>query len=494
MFARSPSARRIVPVLAAALALVAAACTDPPTTGGSGGQVVEAGNGQVKLPECPLKALDDATGRTKVTMWYGGIGGPVEDTLQAMVKNFNASQDKVTIQASNQGASNAEVYRKFESAASANSKQLPDILYAENTQLQVLSDSNLILPAQSCMEADGYDEKQIIPAVRSAFSVGDVLYPGYMNVSSQVLYYNKAHFLKAGLDPEKPPQTLAEVHDAAVKLKKAGIPKPLSFKTSHAVFENWLSGEGVDVVNHSNGHDGRATAATFDTPEARANMEWLQKMNEEGLLNPFANTEGSIDHFLALVTQQSSMLIETSTASSTFAQAISGALTPEDVGSNFDASVIDKSQLVPGTGSFPGPKAAGKVHPGGSAFFIVNAGPKAEQAGAWEFMKFMLQPENAKAWHTKGGYLPTVKAVEDEPDVQKFWTDDLAGVLVKPAVDQLDEADPDDPGPLIGPYTDFTDYVQKAMEGVLFNHEAVGPALAKAQGQVTASLKRYAGT
>jgi hypothetical protein len=67
-------------------------------------------------------------------------------------------------------------------------------------------------------------------------------------------------------------------------------------------------------------------------------------------------------------------------------------------------------------------------------------------------------------------------------------------VLVKPAVDQLDRADPDNAGPLIGPYTDFTDDVQKAMEGVLFNHEAVGPALATAQEQVTASLKRYAGT
>jgi ABC-type glycerol-3-phosphate transport system substrate-binding protein len=105
----------------------------------------------------------------------------------------------------------------------------------------------------------------------------------------------------------------------------------------------------------------------------------------------------------------------------------------------------------------------------------------------------MLQPENAKAWHLDGGYLPIVKSVEDEPDVQKYWTDTLAGVLVKPAVDQLDEADPDQPGPLIGPYIDFADDVQKAMEGVVFNHEDIGPALADAQSQVTESLQRYAG-
>ena len=44
-------------------------------------------------------------------------------------------------------------------------------------------------------------------------------------------------------------------------------------------------------------------------------MELLQQMNDEGLLNVFANTEGGIDQYLALVTQDSSMLIETSTAS-----------------------------------------------------------------------------------------------------------------------------------------------------------------------------------
>jgi sn-glycerol 3-phosphate transport system substrate-binding protein len=491
MFARSP--RHIVPVLVAAAALVAAACSSPPTSGGNGGSAAVGGEGGGSLPECPVDALEGTSGRTEVTLWYGGIAGPVEDTLLKMVKDFNASQEKVEVVASNQGKSFSEVYRKFESAAAANSNQLPDVVMLENTQLQVLADGGLILPAPACMEADGYDPTEILAPVRSAFSIDDVLYPGYMNVTSQVLYYNKAHFLKAGLDPEKPPQTLDELHDAAVALKKSGIPKPLSFKVSATYFENWLSGEGVDVVNNDNGQDGLATEATFDTAEGKDVMEWLTKMDEEGLLNAFAPTEGSVDHYLALITQQSSMLMETSTASNTIAQAISGTLTPEDVGSNFDASVIDKSELVPGTGSFPGVSAPGHVHPGGSGFFIVNTSGKPEQAGSWQFLRFMLQPENAKAWHLDGGYLPIVKSVEDEPDVQKYWTDTLAGVLVKPAVDQLDEADPDQPGPLIGPYIDFADDVQKAMEGVVFNHEDIGPALADAQSQVTESLQRYAG-
>ena len=50
-----------------------------------------------------------------------------------MVDAFNASQDKVKVTASDQGSSFAEVYRKFESAASANIDQLPDVVMLENT-------------------------------------------------------------------------------------------------------------------------------------------------------------------------------------------------------------------------------------------------------------------------------------------------------------------------------------------------------------------------
>ncbi len=485
--------RKAVAVVLVAAGLMAAACSDPPTSGSGEAADVETGGGAA-LPECPLDALDDATGPVEVTLWYGGIGGVTKETMEHMVEAFNASQAKVHVSASDQGTSYAEVYRKFESAASANTDQLPDVVLLENTQLQVLADGGLILPAQSCMEAAGYDITNIEPAVRSAYSVDGVLYAGYANVSSQVLYYNKAHWVKAGLDPTAPPKTLEEIYEQAKKLKAAGVSdKPWAFKISATVFENWLSGDGIDVVNNNNGHDGQANEATFDSPEARDALALVKRMNDEGLVNVFASTEGGIDQYLALATQQSSMLIETSGAAVNIAEALGGNLTAADVGAEFDASLVDRTQLVPGTGPFPGLQSAGQVHPGGGGFFIVNTAPPEEQAGAWKFLEFMLQPENAKEWHLRGSYLPIVKTVADEPDVQAFWKDQVAGVLIKPAVDQLAAADPDEPGPLIGPYTDFTDNLENAIEGVLLSGDDVESALTTAQDEVTQSLERYAG-
>jgi sn-glycerol 3-phosphate transport system substrate-binding protein len=474
-----------------AAALVAAACSEPPTTGS--GNAVQIGPG-AELPECPLDALDEAKGPVEVNLWYGGLVGSTKVTMEDIVARFNASQDQVRVTANDQGAAYDEVLRKYESASSSSPDQLPDLIYLEDTQLQVMVDSGQVLPAQSCMEAAGYDLTDLEPVARSKYTVGDVLYPGYMNVSTPVLYYNKAHWVKAGLDPNDPPQTLDEIYTQAKALKDAGVSeKPLSFKADRWFFESWLTGVGEDIVNNGNGREAPATEATFDTPAADDLVGWLKKMNDEGLLNAFADTEGNIDQYLALATQQSSMLIETSTASATIADALGGNLTAAEAGVDFDTSVLDKTQLVPASAAMPGIEAAGKVFPTGGAFYILNTSEPAQQAASWKFLEYMLTPEIAKVWHLNGGYLPIVKAVEDDPQVQAFWRDDLAGTLLHTAVEQLSDADPDLPGPLIGPYVDEALAIENALDAVLFDNQDVDESLARAQDEVTQSLERYAG-
>jgi sn-glycerol 3-phosphate transport system substrate-binding protein len=485
--------RRRVGLTAAAVAaaMVAGACSEPPTTGS--GDAVATGDAG-RLPDCPLDAMDEATGPVEVNLWYGGLAGSTKAAMEDIVARFNASQDQVMLTANDQGAAYDEVFRKYESAASSSPNQLPDIIYLEDTQLQVMVDSGQVLPAQACMEAAGYDPTNLEPVARSKYTVGDVLYPGYMNVSTPVLYYNKAHWVKAGLDPNDPPQTLDEIYTQAKALKDAGVSeKPLSFKADRWFFESWLTGIGEDIVNNDNGREAPATEATFASPAADDLVGWLQKMNDEGLLNPFADTEGSIDHYLALATQQSSMLIETSTASATIADAWGGNLTAAEAGVDFDTSVLDKTDLVPASAAMPGIAAPGKVFPTGGAFYILNPSEPAQQAASWKFLEFMLQPQIAKVWHLNGGYLPIVKAVEDDPQLRAFWRDDLAGTLLHTAVEQLSDADPDLPGPLIGPYVDEALAIENALDAVLFDNQDVKESLARAQDEVTESLERYAG-
>jgi sn-glycerol 3-phosphate transport system substrate-binding protein len=331
--------------------------------------------------------------------------------------------------------------------------------------------------------------------VRSAFTVDDIFYPGYMNVSTPILYYNKSHWARAGLDPEDPPGTLEEVYEQARALRDAGVSdRPFVLKVSQNFFKNWVTAMGVEIVNEGNGRDGQPTEATFDTPETRELLEFLDRMNDEGLLNVYAATEGGINHYLALVQQESSMIIETSTASLTIRDALSGQISAADAGVDFDDSGIDASQLVPGAGPFPGMEEPGQVIPGGGLFYLLNTSDPAQQAGAWKFLRFMLEPENALQWHLQGGYLPVETSVSEQPEVQAFWEEDLGGLLLANGARQLEEADPDRPGPLIGPHVDYSDIVQRMMESILLDGADVDSALADAQAQLTESLERYAGT
>ncbi|MCU1498042.1 MAG: ABC-type sugar transport system, periplasmic component [Acidimicrobiales bacterium] len=486
--------RLAVPVLGASVALLAAACGPPPSSGVDQSKST-AKTTQKTLPKCPLDALKKAKGTVSVNLWYGGLGGATQATMEAMAKRFNASQDKIKVTANSQGASYDEVFRKYK-GASATPAQLPNVIYLEDTALGEMVDRGQVLPAEACMKADGYDVKQIQAAARASWSVNGVMWPGYINVSTPMLYFNKVHFRKAGLDPNKPPRTLDEIYKVAKVLKQKGVSsKPFVLSIKRWFFETWLGGIGQHLVNQDNGHAKPPTAATFDTPEARKMLRFLVKMKQEGLINLFPNTPGSIDHYLALISKppQSTMLLETSAASTTIRGALDGSITAADASGVGNLGVLDKQSLVPGGGAFPGISEPGKIHPSGGAFYILNTSAPAQQAASWKFLRFMLEPANAKEWYLNGSYQPIVKSVAAEPDVQKFWQKDVAGVLLKVAFDQFAAADPDQPGPLIGPYSDFTPIVEKALDSILLNGGDIDRTLASAQDAATKLLKDYNG-
>ena len=484
--------RRLLGVVATG-ALVLAACGSPPSTEGSGPGRTDGGEGGVDPATCPIDALAEADGPVEINLWFGGLVEPPVNVMTDLVEEFNASQDEVVVTADNQGVAYAEVMRKYR-GASATPAQLPDIIYLEDTTLGEMVDKGQVLPAEACMVADDYDLEQITASARAAYTVDDVFYPGYMNVSSPILYFNKAHLTEAGLDPAAAPTTLAEIEEVARTLKEKGVSdKPLSFLANQWFFNTWVVGAGDDIVNNDNGRSEPATEATFDTESALEVLTWLDRMNEDGLLNPFPRTDGSIDHYLAVVTEASSMIVETSTASGTIAAALGGEISASENGIDLDAAALSGANLVPASAQLPGVSAPGQVYASGGAFFMLNTGSDAEQAAAWEYMKFLLKPENAKRWHIEGGYIPVVKEAINDPEVLEFQRNELEGVLLKPSVEQLSAADPDRVSPLIGPNTDFEKIVQGAMERVLFEDADPAEALSQAEAEATALLEDYNG-
>ena len=64
---------------------------------------------------------------------------------------------------------------------------------------------------------------------------------------------------------------------------------------------------------------------------------------------------------------------------------------------------------------------------------------------------------------------------------------------MKVGYEQLALIDPERPGPLIGPYPEYTDIMRKTMESTARSGAAPQPALKKANGELNTELEQYYG-
>ena len=85
---------------------------------------------------------------------------------------------------------------------------------------------------------------------------------GSANPETDVLFYRRDAFAAAGLDPDSPPRTLDDLERDAQALKDAGASTPpIALAASSSLVENWLTGVGIDIVDHNNGHEKPASKA-----------------------------------------------------------------------------------------------------------------------------------------------------------------------------------------------------------------------------------------
>ena len=272
------------------------------------------------------------------------------------------------------------------------------------------------------------------------YTVEGTLWPMPFNVAGPLLYYDKAAFRKAGLDPEKPPTNLDEVRAAAQTLKDTGSVENagFGFKLDPWLFEQWIAIGGKTYVNNSNGRKARATTAQFDDKVGQKVFTWLDGMVRDGLAETNAyEGPSSTDNLLGIGTHSHAMTIDSTSALGTISQVLgSGQYADIELG------VAPMPAAVKGNGG---------VQVGGAALYIVNKSTPAEQEGAWRFAKFLNEPEQVATWSAATGYVPIVESAVDLPAVQQRWAE-LPGFKV--AYDQL-LTGPNNAataGPVIGDY------------------------------------------
>jgi sn-glycerol 3-phosphate transport system substrate-binding protein len=432
------------------------------------------------LPDCPVAAIDGVSEPVDITLWHG-LNVENEDAIQRITDEYNASQNRVHVQSENQGGYLETIDKFFQSTQD----DRPEIVMFVDYTTQQVIDSGTVIPTQACVEADGYDTSQIQPSTIAAYSAAGVQWGMPFNVSNPVLYYNRDMFEAAGLDPNRPPQSLEELRQYSQQLVDSGAATyGLAIESGSGsgggwYIEQWFANMGELYADNGNGRLAPATEVLYDGPRGVELLSYVQSLINDGLAVYVGDNAGGADQLLKMADSSApaAMALGSSAFLGTVISTLAGGLVPglgaEDIG----------------VGPMPGPVPPPTALVGGAAVYVTEGKSDAEAAAAWDFMKYMVSPEVQSLFATLTGYVPMRSdALEIEPAVSVYRDDPRYRV----AYDQLVKT-PDSPaslGPILGPQREIRSITANAVAEI-FNGGDVQSALTNAADQSNALLANY---
>jgi sn-glycerol 3-phosphate transport system substrate-binding protein len=409
-----------------------AACSSPPSS-----------THQKDTSSFPLGAAAAAKSKpAPVTMWHSMTSAELL-ALTSLTDRFNSSQSDVHVILVNQN-SYASTLAEYAKASAKGT--LPDLVQMDAMYLQTLVDGHRILPVQEAIEADQYDLSDFLPATIESFRISDSIWAMPFNCSVQVMYYDKAAFKRAALDPDSPPSDMTAMIDASTKIVRHGTETyGMSLKTAIAALDQWIALGGQTVVNNANGRNARATAVTLSSTGGSVVFDWLSEMFKSKLAQ--AVPDGSYNNLLAIGNQVAPMTIDSSSSLGTVTQILEH--------SDVELAIAPVPRLLPASSGGGPISQSGGLH-------IVHGSSPARIDGSWQFVKFLSEANSQATWAAATGFIPVRRSASQMRAVTSAW-DASPGFRV--AYEQLSSA-PATPAastPVVGVASEMISAFESAM-------------------------------
>lgn len=229
--------------------------------------------GFVAMGLAPARADQvSADGKVHVTYWEKWVGFEAA-AMQAVVDRFNASQDRIVVEF----LSISTVDRKTIVATAGGDP--PDLAGLWTQNIAQFADAGALTPLDDFVRRDGSTPDawldRYYPVYGRLCTHAGRIYAGITTPAVLALHWNKTLFREAGLDPERPPATLAEFDAYARKLTKrdpkTGALTQMGFLPKEPgwwpwIFYRWFGGQLFD--------GDRITLAT--DPRNLAALHWVR--------------------------------------------------------------------------------------------------------------------------------------------------------------------------------------------------------------------------
>lgn len=409
-----------------------------------------------------------AAPKVKITLWHAMGGARYEAITKGIAEAFNKAYPDYEVEPLFTG-SYAETLTKAIAAIRAGNP--PDIVQVYEVGTQTMIDSGAIIPVTDLAPPGAIDFDDYIQPILRYYTVRGKLYSMPFNSSTAILYYNKDAFRKAGLDPERPPRTFAEVEEMGHKLIASGAAKAaITFGWPAWIFEQMFAYHNQLYADNDNGRTARATRVLFDGDFGRMVASRWAQWAKQGLLM-YGGREYAPNR--AFLSGEVAMLIQSTSQVSTIEQA---------------------ARFQVGTAFLPRLEGQpeGKSVVGGASLWVINkrGRTQAERDAIVAFLKFLNEPAQTVQWHKDTGYFPAtetaVKLLE-----QEGWFARHPNYATAFRQIQLGPDTPATRGVLLGNFVQIRDIVDTALERIFSGRLTPEAALAEAAQQANKVLEDY---
>ncbi|MCD6043309.1 MAG: transporter substrate-binding protein [Burkholderiales bacterium] len=404
-----------------------------------------------------------AQGKTELTFYYPiAVGGPLTKVIDGYAAGFEKEHPNIKVNAVYAGNYDDTRIRALAAHKAGQPAQL-SVLFS--IDLYELLEQDLIVPFDDMAKTDADKAwlKSFYPALMTNGTYKGKTYGIPFQRSTIVLYWNKAAFKDAGLDPEKPPTNWNEMRDMAAKLVKKdggnvtrwGVMVP-STGYPYWMFQAFARQNGQDLMSP----DG--TRTNFTHPDVVNALQYWVDLGRKHNVMPAGTVEwGTLRQ--NFIEGKTAMMWHTT-----------GNLT----------AVKDSAKFPFGVTMLPASKQPGSPTGGGNWYLFKKSTPQ-EREAAFQFIKWITAPERAADWSIATGYVAVSPAAYETPKLKSYVSEFPPAAVAR---DQFKFATPE-------LSTFQTGRVRKALDdaiqAALTGSKTPAEALKTAQGESERLLKPY---
>ncbi|MFN6978653.1 MAG: ABC transporter substrate-binding protein [Gemmobacter sp.] len=391
------------------------------------------------------------------------VGGPVTAIIDEYAATFNAANPGIKVTPVYTGSYQDTIARTLTQIRGGESPAMAVLL---STDTFTLYDEDVLVALDdlATTDADRAMLTDFFPAFLANGQVDGKVWSLPFQRSTPVIYWNKAAFAEAGLDPEVPPATWDEMVEMGKKLVKrdgSGNVTRWGVRIPTAGFPYWLF-QGLTTPNGAILANAEGNRTFFDAPEVIEALEYLVSLSRDhGIMAPGVIEWGATPQ--AFFEGENAIMWTTT-----------GNLT----------NVRKNAPFPFGVAMLPAKKTRG-APTGGGNLFIFNTVPEDVQKAAFEFAKWVTSPEMAADWSIRTGYVAVSPAAWETPAMKAYAAEFPPATVAR---DQLAFAVAE-----LSTHENqrVTRVLNDALQAALLGQKTPAAALAEAQAEADRILAAY---